>query len=351
VRGRRGGPAALALCLVCLAMGPGPVPGARAATFTVVNLDGPGEGFNDPSPRPSAPGNPGTTLGAQRLFAFRAAAAAWGSVLESTVPIVVEAQMDPLFPCEPLGGILGQAGPDGVFHDFPGAPRANLWYPSALADSLAGRDLNPGVSDISATFNSAVDDSPTCFSNTVWWYGIGAPAPVGTVDFFNTVLHELAHGLGMSTFVNVSTGQKLLGLDDAYMLWLEDHSRGLRWPFLSDAQRAASATDDGDLHWAGPQVVADSDVLSNGRHPSGHVLMYAPPMLRPGSSVSHWDIVLEPDEVMEPFLVAGAADRLTSALLRDMGWRLIAGGGGGADDVIFSDDFETGDLRRWDAVR
>ena len=39
----------------------------RAATITVVNMDGAGEGFNDPTPVAPVGGNPGTTLGAQRL--------------------------------------------------------------------------------------------------------------------------------------------------------------------------------------------------------------------------------------------------------------------------------------------
>lgn len=44
-----------------------------AATITVVNLDGPGEGFNDPSAPDAAStagGNAGATLGAQRLIGF-----------------------------------------------------------------------------------------------------------------------------------------------------------------------------------------------------------------------------------------------------------------------------------------
>ena len=55
-----------------------------AATITVVNLDSPGEGFNDPSaPDPDSTngGNTGATLGAQRLNAFQFAANIWGGLL------------------------------------------------------------------------------------------------------------------------------------------------------------------------------------------------------------------------------------------------------------------------------
>ena len=51
---------------------------AGAATITIINLDGAGEGFNDPTPAAPVGGNPGTTIGAQRLFVFNHAAGIWG---------------------------------------------------------------------------------------------------------------------------------------------------------------------------------------------------------------------------------------------------------------------------------
>ncbi len=49
------------------------------AKITIVNNNAPGVGFNDPSPRAPIGGNPGTTLGQQRLNAFEFAANTWGS--------------------------------------------------------------------------------------------------------------------------------------------------------------------------------------------------------------------------------------------------------------------------------
>ncbi|HYQ96025.1 MAG TPA: hypothetical protein VER38_03355, partial [Candidatus Eisenbacteria bacterium] len=56
---------------------------AHAATLTIVNGDAAGEGFNDPTSAAPVGGNPGTTVGAQRLFVFQRAAAIWGSLLKS----------------------------------------------------------------------------------------------------------------------------------------------------------------------------------------------------------------------------------------------------------------------------
>jgi hypothetical protein len=50
--------------------------------------------------------------------------------------------------------------------------------------------------------------------------------------------------------------------------------------------------------------------------------MYAPPTVLPGSSVSHWDTAVTPDEILEPFATAHPSDLLTTQLLHDVGWTL-----------------------------
>ena len=122
--------------LVCIASRPrcalgGFVAVLAAATIVIVNADGAGEGFNDPTPVAPVGGNPALTLGQQRLNAFQHAASIWGATLTSIVTIKVEATFDPLT-CTPTAAVLGAAGaadvrmadPTGTF-----LPRANTWYP------------------------------------------------------------------------------------------------------------------------------------------------------------------------------------------------------------------------------
>jgi hypothetical protein len=58
----------------------------------------------------------------------------------------------------------------------------------------------------------------------------------------------------------------------------------------------------------------------------GFVRLYAPNPYEPGSSVSHWDISLTPNVLMEPFANPGVSQQLTPprdltfSLLRDIGW-------------------------------
>jgi hypothetical protein len=301
------------------------LPPPADVTVTIVNLDGVGEGFNDPTAVAPVFGNRGTTRGAQRLNAFRAAAEYWGGILNSTIPIRVDARMDPQF-CTATSAVLGSAGPTTVHRDFAGAPVAATWYVQAVANSRAGADLDAGSSDIDATFNSDVDN-PTCLGATSWWYGIGAPAPAGTIDFYTVVLHEIGHGIGVLSLVNLSTGAKFLGFNDAYERWLWDWNVG-GWPGMTDAQRVASAVNTGQvIFWGGRATQAARGFLSAGNN-AGYPRVYAPNPVQGGSSISHFDTVLTPNELMEPAITPppGPYAYLTGGLLEDVGWRLLANG-------------------------
>ena len=300
------------------------LPPPADVTVTIVNLDGAGEGFNDPTAVAPVFGNPGTTRGAQRLNAFRAAAEYWGAILKSTVPIRVDAKMDPQF-CTATSATLGSAGPNTVHRDFAGAPVAATWYVQAVANSRAGVDLD-AQSDISATFNSDIDN-PTCLGATSWWYGIGAPAPAGTIDFYTVVQHEIGHGIGVLSLVNLSTGAKFVGFDDAYERWLWDWNTG-GWPAMTNAQRLASSVNTGQvIFWGSRATEAARGFLSVGLN-LGYPQVYAPNPVQPGSSISHWDTVATPNELMEPAITPppGPYVYLTGGLLEDVGWLLLSNG-------------------------
>ena len=305
-----------------------------AATITIVNMDGPGEGFNDPTPVAPVGNNSGTTLGQQRLNAFTFAANIWGGSLAGNVDIAVEANMDPL-PCDTTTATLGQAGPINSARDFPGAPVANTWYPIALANALAGVDLDPGSNDIGVTFNSTLDSgSLNCLSGISWYYGLDANPPPGSLGIVATILHEIGHGLGFVTFVDLATGAKALGFDDAFMLNLADRGTiNLPYPAMTDAQRVAASQSINNLVWTGTAVNANAS-LTEGQHATtNEVLMYAPSPQELGSSVAHFDVSLFPNELMEPRATQPLLDvGLTDDLFADIGWSLLG-------EALGSNDF------------
>ena len=220
-----------------------------------------------------------------------------------------------------LWGHSGTAGAINAFRDFVGAPVAGTWFPIALANALNGSDLDPASDDINATFNSNIG-TPGCLSSSGWYYGVDGNAPGNKIDFVTVLLHELAHGLGFATLVNLATGAKALGFNDTFMRNLENHGASPSdYPSMSDAQRVAASISTGNLHWTGGNVRAASGLLTDGRV-GDHVRMFAPNPQQPGLSVSHFDTGLTPNQLMEPAINVGLPHNaiLEDALFRDLGW-------------------------------
>ena len=289
-----------------------PAHSLAAATITVVNKDGANEGLNDPTPFTPIGGNVATTVGEARLRAFEYAAAIWGDLLSSSVAISVDANVDPLG-----AGILAQAGPTTVHRNFSNTPVVNTWYVQALANKFSGMDLAPSISDMSITFSS----------DFAFYFGLDGQPPEGQYDFVSVVLHEIGHGLGFLSLVNPSTGEKFFGIDDVYSRHLEQHNAlPADYPTMTNGQRAQASTSSPHLHFTGPETVESSERLTAGHDAeSGHVQMYAPRNPSPGSSVSHFDKVIKPDQLMEHSISNGEAIHrigIAGELLADLGWEV-----------------------------
>ena len=168
-------------------------PEATGSTVTIVNNDGAGEGFNSAAAQfLPAPGNDANAnLGEQRLALFNAAAQIWADFLDSSVPIQILAQFDPLTPCSSGGGVLGSAGALGLVSDFTNAEFTNTLYHVALANKGAGID-HSGNPDVSATFNSSVDTG--CLgAGSHFYYGLDNATPTDTIKKSYFILNEVGN--------------------------------------------------------------------------------------------------------------------------------------------------------------
>ena len=241
------------------------------ATIIVVNVDGPGEGFNDPTPRAPIGGNTGTTVGQQRLNAFQEAANIWGASLNTNVPVRIRAAFDPLT-CTATSATLGSAGALYVWSNFPGAQYPNVWYHEALANKLSKVDLQPpgdpadfyDGADINARFNSSIGTVPGCLTGSDWYYGVDNNHG-SNIDLVTVLLHEFGHGLGFSSFISRSDGSYFFGGPGVYDLFIRDNTTGTAWTSMTNSQRFASFKNGRNVAWTGAAVTSSvPSVLSLG---------------------------------------------------------------------------------------
>ena len=112
----------------------------------------------------------------------QAAVDIWSANFASSVPVSIDASWGR----SSSWGVLGSARPVNFFSSFAGAPDQSLWYTSALANALAGKDLYKANPDIIIQVNS----------NGGWnTRGDGMPSQ-REYDLRSVFLHEIAHGIG-----------------------------------------------------------------------------------------------------------------------------------------------------------
>jgi hypothetical protein len=260
---------AAACALTCLA--------TQAATINITSRDPAGKGFNDPTPVAPVGGNPGTTLGEQRWNVYRYVAGIWEKNLQSNVTINVSAGWEALT-CSATSATLGSAGAWNIWRDFPNA-KPGTWYPQALANKLAGSDLSAGQPDdgsgygnvdIKTQFNINLGN-PGCLDGSPFYLGLDGNAG-SKVNFVETLLHELGHGLGFSVLtVQTSTGNRLNAAGTGYVatggtpsIWeqyMYDNTAKKTWLNMTSLERRASAINPLQLAWIGPNVKAGAGML------------------------------------------------------------------------------------------
>ncbi len=202
----------------------------------------PGTGFADTTPASPVGGNPGITVGQQRIFVFLQAAAIWTQALHPAQNIYMAAQFTALGP-----NVLGSAGPRFIWSNFPGAELPNTWYFDTLADHLTTGDLSPTTYDIQANFSTQFP----------FYLGFDGNEPAGTSDLLAVVLHEMGHGLNFANAVNEVDGSIPVpvgatgAFGDIYSQYTMDVTTGRTWNAMTPAERAASALNVRHVSWSG----------------------------------------------------------------------------------------------------
>ena len=235
----------------------------------------------------------------------QAAIDVWSANFKSSVEVTVDASWGR----SNSWGVLGSARPGSFFSAFSGAPDPSLWYSSAAANALAGKDLDKANPEIIIQVNSGAI-----------WNTRGDRTPSSTeYDLESVFIHELGHGLG---FLSNDAYDPFFGLGsmdqptpfDAY-LQTADGRRLADLPTPSKELGLALTT---SLVWSGPLGVK----ANGGIKPK----MYTPSRYESGSSTSHLDEATfsnsELDSLMTPSLDPGEIFRepgpLLLAMMEDM---------------------------------
>lgn len=278
-----------------------------------------GAGFSDNTAVSPIGGNPGVTVAQQRANVFNKAAEIWTETVQPSVNITVSAQFTSQL-CNATEVIFAIGGSTASDKDFAGAAYASTWYPRSLKNHITA---TTSAAAITISVNSKIGTDPACLDNATWYYGYDHNPGPNQYDLLNIVQHEMGHGLGFITLVNLSTGAKSSGFDDIFMKFLRDNSLNKNWPAMTNAERVASAVDSGDLVWSGNAVQHVKSVLTSGLT-HGYPRLYAPSTLVTGSSVSHWNTNVTytggKNELMEHYPSLPFDKALTVALMRDIGW-------------------------------
>ena len=247
--------------------------------------------------------------------AINAAAPIWGNLLNSSVPITIRVCWSNLGP----SSILGYSGGGPLRRNFTGAPLTNTWYAGALANALAGSDLDPSSFDMHITYNS----------NFTWYYGTDGATPAGQYDLMSVVLHEIAHGLNFSGSMTVASGSGSWGYGTGY-------------PNIYDTFMRDGTANPGNFLintgvYANPSTALGSALISNSiwfhganamaANSGSRVKMYAPATWASGSSYSHLDYTTfsgGANRLMVYAISNGTSTHdpgpITLGIFQDLGW-------------------------------
>lgn len=252
----------------------------------------------------------------------------WQEYLNSSVPIKVKIYYVNLF-----GQTLGITIPNGR-RDFPNAPVDSVWYPTSLANALAGVELNPGEDDM----NIFIDNTAN------WYFGLDGNTPSNKYDLVSIVMHEIAHGLGFMALSKIESGLGSFGwinssdiaplitsfpfpnLEGKYAIY-STFIENLAGDELDDTTIFANPSPELATQFTSNQLYFNgvNAVLANNNQ---RVRLYAPSTFAFGSSLHHLNESTyppgNPNSMMTPFISLGESEHepgpVALGILQDLGW-------------------------------
>lgn len=257
--------------------------------------------------------------------AFEYAVNIWEYIVESDIPIYVEARWRTIYDKHGnTNTILGNASASEFYKDFENAPRKNCFYPVAIAEKITKSEISSASSpDITATFNKEMK----------WYFGIDGQTPDLLYDFVTVVLHEIGHGLGFTGFFYVIEGTTIGTYGDSNAgdvtsfdnMVVNDKNLKLTDTnfFAMPSSILYSALTSNQIYIASPAATTNN---------SGNIpRLYAPSEWDDGSSIYHLNDATysfsNDNSLMTHAIGKGEAIHdpgpITKGILADIGWKLM----------------------------
>jgi hypothetical protein len=251
---------------------------------------------------------------AQARTAFEYAVGIWERLLDSPVPIYIQANWR-----SKEQNVLGSCGPADYEKDFEGAPRKNIYYPISVVEKIRGIELTGSERpDMIAEFNKDIN----------WYFGTDGNTPSLMYDFVSVALHEIGHGLGFTGFffaLDNSGGYSFFDWGDATSFdRLISNSEGVQLidssVFDNPSLLLRNALTSNSLYAQSPVAVIQGNSIPR---------LYAPSEWDDGSSIYHLNTATYPpgtiNALMTHTIGRGQAIHdpgpLTMGIMADLGWK------------------------------
>lgn len=250
----------------------------------------------------------------QAKTAFEQAVLLWENYLISSQTIRIKATWSSSL----TSSTLAVSGTINIYKNFLNAPYANIWYPTSLAEALSGKDLNSGDYDMTVTLNGNIN----------WYYGIDAKAQAGKYDLITVTMHEIAHGLGFSSSMELINS-------DTQGQYGRVGGTNIYDAFMQDAQKIKLTNTE---TYGNPSQDLKKSLTSNAlyfglkntKFANALPRLYAPATYKNGVSFSHFDETTYPsgsvNSLMSPSVRAAEVNQSPGELLlnclNEMGWQI-----------------------------
>jgi hypothetical protein len=242
-------------------------------------------------------------------------------ILENILPADAKFTINASWEKISTSGVLAQSSITGYAGGFAINARNPLaYYPVALAEKIAGKNLNDNSSgDITLVVNNSIN----------WYLETDGQTPKTKYDLVTVSLHEICHGLGFFDSFSSDDIHGSYGIGSFPLIYdtFIENATGNR---LTDTLKFPNNSTDLQSQLVGNQVYFNGPLIRKYSTSVNYSVLkaklYSPSEFDGGSSISHLDEsgTLRANGLMTPFIDLGEAihdpGKYTMSILGDIGW-------------------------------